>query len=853
MYSFPDRLPHPTGPVLTRRPTLALLSLAHPSLPRDDSLDASLVELGFALLSLDPERERRTVRLNQTPAHRWIRDDDPEPLTVERVAALHEALGDGLRWVGPVYGAPDAGGYRDLTCPRPDVLLVREAEPPGFEPLAALLAEHGFEVGAEDSLPIAGFQRFVTSTLPDATSYSAREAIVARAPRLAELVRFSNIPLVSPALVEPDDPQYGAQWNVRRIGAGGTGVTGWDLSAGGPGVTIAVLDDGCDLDHPDLAFTGPGVNLGNPSDDADAFDDHGTRVAGVAAAIYDNGTGVAGVAGKCRILPLRMDPFGDAQVAAGLTLAADQGADVVVMSFGGVPGPSWDAAVMDPSVAYAHGKGCVLVAGTGNDDDGSSNLYPARHPRVMACGGSDKSDERWSDAWVGGSHYGEDIHLGERTGVSVVAPAVNIWTTDLGGGYWTFGMTSAATPHVGGLAALVRSLHPGTPADAVRRLIERTAEKVGSVPYADDVDFPNGSRNQEMGHGRISVFRALDQADVYIRDWPGDAGVEPSSPPGGNFWATSDIVVRPADDDVFDPTDPSEASRVVRGQDNWIYVRIRNAGPAPARNVSVDLRVTPWVGLQFVYPGDWTLTDATHVAPSPSLAAFAGIPAGGEVIAKFSLTAAQVDALWGWGGLGWHPCLLARVQADNDYAFQSADTAGGKLVVRRNNLAQRNLTVVEAAAGSSQVFPVVAGHSRNPERWYHVLIALEGPPRGCRVSVVPDPERSLFPRLDEGRSLRRRPSAPDEEGGVRRRPGWIEAELGAWTGRHGEVVIARPEGSVRVVRLPGDTREFHVVTKLPDEARAGSRFRIDVRQQDERWRTVGGATVVYVVRQGSPT
>ncbi|MGD2068857.1 MAG: S8 family serine peptidase [Gemmatimonadota bacterium] len=853
MYSFPDRLAHPTGPVLTRRPTLALLSLAHASLPGEDSLDAALGDLGCALLSLDPERERRTVRLNQTPAHRWIRDDDPEPLTVERVAAFHEALGDGLRWVGPVYGPPDAGGYRDLSCPRPDVLLVREADALRSEVLASLLEEHGFRIVSEGSLPVAGFRRFATSTLQEATSYAARDAIVTRRPRMAELVRFSNIPLVSPALVEPDDPQYGAQWNVRRIGAGGTGVTGWDLSAGSPGVTIAVLDDGCDLDHPDLDLTGPGVNLGNPSEDADAVDDHGTRVAGVAAAVYDNAAGVAGVAGKCRILPLRMDPFGDAQVAAGLTLAADQGADVVVMSFGGVPGPSWDAAVMDPSVAYAHGKGCVLVAGTGNDDDGTSNLYPARHPRVMACGGSDKSDERWSDPWVGGSHYGEDIHLGERTGVSVVAPAVNIWTTDLGGGYWTFGMTSAATPHVGGLAALVRSLRPGAPADAVRRLIERTAEKVGSVAYADDVDFPNGSRNQEMGHGRINVFRALDQADVYIRDWPGDAGVEPSSPPGGNFWATSDIVVRPADDGVFDPTDPSEASRVVRGQESWIYVRIRNAGPAPARNVSVDVRITPWVGLQFVYPGDWTLTDSTHVAPSPSLAAFAGIPAGGEVIAKFTLTAAQVDALWGWGGLGWHPCLLARVRADNDYAFQSADTAGGKLVIRRNNLAQRNLTVVEAAAGSSQVFPVIAGHRRNPERWYRILLVLEALPPGCRVSIEPSPERSLFPRFAEGRDHRPRPVEEDGEGDVRRLPGRIEEELGASRGRQGVVNLVRPAGSVRVVRLPGDTREFHLVTTLPDEARAGARCRIDVHQQDERGRTVGGATVEYRVRERSPT
>ena len=195
-----------------------------------------------------------------------------------------------------------------------------------------------------------------------------------------------------------------------------------------------------------------------------------------------------------------------------------------------------------------------------------------------------------------------------------------------------------------------------------------------------------------------------------IRDWTGDAGVEPSSPPGNNFWSFSDIVTRFTDDDVFDPTNVIESKRVERGQTNYIYVRVTNLGPRDARNVNVNIRITPYVGLEFVYPNDWTLVDAMHVNPTAVTGNFATVASGSSVIAKFTISAAQVEELYGWeNSNSWHPCLLAQVTADNDYSYSTANLSFGNIVLRKNDFAQRNLTVVNLFSSAEFSFAFVAG------------------------------------------------------------------------------------------------------------------------------------------------
>jgi subtilisin family serine protease len=324
----------------------------------------------------------------------------------------------------------------------------------------------------------------------------------------------------------PDDPLFARQWHLENTGQGGTVVDAdvdateaWRYTRGSPGIVIAVLDDGVQLDHPDLAanIAQPGADFTvlPPRADASprsAADRHGTSVAGIVAARGDNSLGVAGICPLCTILPVRVHGASNAGMAAAFRYAVEQGADVITNSWG-YPLSEIDAAVVDAIDAAAltgrGGLGTLVVFGMTNDVvdncDGSSTDVSALD-RVVAVGVSDHNDR------IGGSGYGDCMDL--------VAPAkpmrrdtIGIATTDRtgidghapGDYHLRFGGTSAAAPLVAGIAGLLYSLNPELTRADVERILKHTADKIDVEAAAYDA----AGFSRRAGHGRVNAARAL--------------------------------------------------------------------------------------------------------------------------------------------------------------------------------------------------------------------------------------------------------------------------------------------------------------------------------------------------------
>jgi hypothetical protein len=480
-----------------------------------------LTKVGLALEQIDEEDlvTGRRRRINHSRNLFWVKNKKGESIDLDSIKQMQ------IQWIGPVYHSQRAKGHDDLLCILPTALLVKPKI--REENIRERLARYGFKVHEEKSKYLG----YLYLHVPDPLSKDAiehREELLQKEKEHLQEVFFEIIPLIVPTAMVPNDTFYGQQWNMSQVNAGGANMTGWDISIGNPAIVICILDEGCDLNHPELQFVNQGINLGTMQPPGSPTGNHGTACAGVAAAAINNGTGVAGMAGGCRILPVAFQTWSDAEVAAGINFATANGANVISMSFGS---NGWNHAVIDLAIQNASNNNVIMCAATHNYNSGIT--YPATNTLVIAVGASDQNDNRKSptspDRECWGSDYGNEI--------SVVAPGVRVPTTDRlgndgynnnGGGainwacvnypqcgdaagdfFFIFDGTSAATPHVAGLAALLLSINANLTSAQVRNIIEQTADKVGTVPYAVTPGKPNGTWNQEMGYGRINVYRAL--------------------------------------------------------------------------------------------------------------------------------------------------------------------------------------------------------------------------------------------------------------------------------------------------------------------------------------------------------
>lgn len=899
--NFPNVIQRQRGIDLARDKTRLLLVFRENQ--TTDDVKTFIVGLNLVLEDMVVETPPLPYeRINHSKRHFWVRKDQPAGADAlidgQTYKYLAQALQSKLYWVGPVYRYPGTNGREGLLCPSPNVLLLKlTPQAHGEIPsgLKRILDSAQLQEVPKRSQYLSPFRYFVLKKIGSQTVYPFQKKVLEGQVPFVEDARFENGPLLDPKMAPPTDPLYSSQWNLRRIGA----EMGWAICSGRTDVVIWIIDEGVDVvddrptyptlpgPHPDIRSIHPGINMDDDASDITKTDisarpdlAHGTWCAGIAGGITNNvdsmgnPIGIAGLAGGalgpagynsgCPIYPLVFSisaaapPKTDAQVAQAFSFATrvhtgqlptnEDGylsstplvGSVANLSY--AVGAAWDQNIINPKIVDAFEAGIVICASTGNSNS-NPVLYPASHRYVIACGASDTNDNRVdTSSW--GSNYGAEL--------SVVAPGVDIPTTDpqdwpggsqrgvVGDYEHHFWGTSAAAPHVAGLAALLLSKYPYLTPTQVRNIIERTAKKVGRYATGSPPQYPfvklNGTWHEQMGYGLINVADALNYpADVMIRDTLADMGVEPSN---GAFWNSPDIVIRPNLADPFSNTDA-----VLRGQDNYLFVRVTNTGPGEAINVAVEARIVPYAGTEFTYPFDWK-TNPIFVRPDPVTATFTTVLPGmtNQVIAKFRISQADVDRLWDWSNVWkWHPCILAEVSADNDFRYVNnlPPLSGESPTPQRNHLAQRNLTVLSTVPGLKILYPFIMGSAGaavgagvQGEAMLH--IDHRQLPHDVDLFLDLDPDVTPFPQAGSTDKI-----------------GDVTVEVGGQVVNVNGRRIVHLDGTETILRMQTSGRErYRLILKvgISNIAARGKTYTLHVFQKNMRRKIVGGATLVVAVQ-----
>lgn len=439
-----------------------------------------------------------------------------------------------------------------------EVFYTSDDEMP-FVPTGEIFLRFRADVGdAEMQEQLDREQLEVVEVRPDNTFIVA--VTTASAPVLEVASRLQELPIVSVA--EPDLATFGRlkqefalpseallqeQWHLRNAGfhhrtslgfkkgADARVIEAWQHagSLGSPEVVIAIIDDGFDLKHPDLAAPNKIVaardftrNSADPEPDWRRQDWHGTACAGVAVGAPNNDV-IVGAAPVCRLMPVRWGrELSFKEIAAWFGWVEEQGAWVVSCSWGAqaknYPLSREVREAIERCARHGRGgKGIVICFAAGNDNhdinDSPASLDGfAIHPDVIAVAASTSRDQR--------AHYS---NFGDE--ISVCAPSsgaggYGITTADVSGTYMIdgvtyergyarglvthgFGGTSSACPLVAGICALVLSANPDLTASEVKDIIQRTARKIG-----DPSSYDGNGHSRYFGYGCVNALDAVKLA-----------------------------------------------------------------------------------------------------------------------------------------------------------------------------------------------------------------------------------------------------------------------------------------------------------------------------------------------------
>lgn len=302
----------------------------------------------------------------------------------------------------------------------------------------------------------------------------------------------------------------------------------WDVTTGSSDVIIAIVDSGVDYTHPDLddklwrnadEIANNGIDdddngfvddvigwdfwqsgttnadLRSDNDPLGEFSNHGTHVAGTAAAETNNGVGIAGTGYNSTYMAVKAGGTEDNPRSVGfgyqgILYATLNGADVINNSWGG-PGVSQFGRDV---VAFAIENGSVVLAAASNDNEDAPS-FPAALPGVISVGsvGTNLNGNSTEKSSFSNFHFSVDV----------MATGFNLRSTVFNEQYGFLSGTSMATPVVSGLAALVKAVHPDWSAQRIAAQIRSSAR---------NIDLDNPSFTNKLGNGLIDAAAAVGAA-----------------------------------------------------------------------------------------------------------------------------------------------------------------------------------------------------------------------------------------------------------------------------------------------------------------------------------------------------
>ncbi|WP_374055166.1 S8 family serine peptidase [Rossellomorea sp. FM04394] len=254
-------------------------------------------------------------------------------------------------------------------------------------------------------------------------------------------------------------------------------------------VTVAIVDSGVDLKHPELrSRLVEGKNFINEEEPPVDRSGHGTHVAGLVGAVTNNKMGIASAAEKVKLMPVKVFEGKTtymSTVIQGIRYAADNGADIINLSLGSYS----NMQALEDAIDYAVDKGALVVGAAGNDDE-HAVLYPATYSNVLAVGSVDSATLTRSTF----SNYGETV--------DVSAPGTNIFSTWMDG-YQALDGTSMSTAIVSSVSSMVKQQYPFLKGMQVKDALENSTTPLPEV--------------DRLGTGLINAEEALNYVQTKNR------------------------------------------------------------------------------------------------------------------------------------------------------------------------------------------------------------------------------------------------------------------------------------------------------------------------------------------------